>query len=232
MLTRLTALFHNHLPQLIAFDLDGTLVDSVPDLTAATDRMLVQLGRPAAGEDKVRGWVGNGAAMLVKRALAGSADPALVELVDAQLHLDAIHLFRTCYQEENGRQSLLYPGVQEVLEAFAGLGIKMAVITNKPLVFTEPLLEYLGITGFFQSVLGGECLPHRKPHPLPLLYTCERLGVEPKHALMVGDSRNDVEAAKAAGMTSAALTYGYNHGEPVSASDPDWLLDDFRELLL
>lgn len=232
MLTRLTALFHNHLPHLIAFDLDGTLVDSVPDLATAVDRMLVQLGRAPAGEDKARAWVGNGAAVLVRRALADSADPHAVEQVDDALHLDAIQIFRTCYHEENGRLSRLYPGVESVLEALAGLGITLAVITNKPLVFTEPLLQHLGIAGFFQSVLGGECLPHRKPHPLPLLHTCEQLGVLPKQALMVGDSRNDVEAAKAAGMPSAALTYGYNHGEPVAASEPDWLLDDFRELLL
>lgn len=232
MLTRLTGLFGNHLPQLIAFDLDGTLVDSVPDLAAAIDRMLEQLGRAPAGEAKVRGWVGNGAAVLVRRALADSADPAQVNRVEDALQLQALKIFHACYHEENGRLTRLYPGVVDVLNVLAGLQIPLAVITNKPLNFTEPLLQQMGIAHLFQSVLGGECLPHKKPHPLPLLHVCEQLGVPPAQALMVGDSRNDVEAAQAAGFVSAALTYGYNHGEPVAACNPDWLLDDFRELLL
>lgn len=232
MLTRLTALFNNHLPRLIAFDLDGTLVDSAPDLATAVDRMLMELGSSPAGEDNVRGWVGNGAAVLVKRALAGSADPTLVAQVDDALHMQALQHFRHFYQEENGRLTRLYPGVVDVLQVLADLGIPLAVITNKPLNFTLPLLQQTGIDHFFQQVIGGECLPHRKPHPLPLLHVCEQTGVPPTQALMVGDSRNDVEAAQAAGFISAALTYGYNHGEPVAACNPDWLLDDFRELLL
>lgn len=232
MLTKLTTRFHNHLPQLIIFDLDGTLVDSAPDLAAAVDRMLEQLGRSPAGEERVRGWVGNGAAVLVKRALAGSADPSAVGQVDEAAHQHALQLFKQIYQQENGRQTRLYPGVKEVVKGLAGLGIPLAVVTNKPLPFTTPLLEQFEIAPFFRSVIGGECLPERKPHPLPLLHVCEQVGAKPKASLMVGDSRNDVEAAKAAGMVSAALTYGYNHGESVAACDPDWLLEDFRELLL
>jgi phosphoglycolate phosphatase len=232
MLTRLTAHFHNHLPQLIIFDLDGTLVDSVPDLASAVDRMLEQLGHPAAGEAKVRGWVGNGAALLVRRALADSADPGIVAAVDDERHAQALTLFKQIYQQENGRLTRLYPGVRDVLSGLAGLGIPLAMVTNKPLPFTTPLLEQFAIAPYFRSVIGGECLPERKPHPLPLLHVCEQLGVQPRASLMVGDSRNDIDAAKAAGMISAALTYGYNHGEPVAACDPDWLLDDFRELLI
>lgn len=232
MLTRLTGLFHNHLPQLIVFDLDGTLVDSVPDLAAAVDRMRVQLGLAPAGEDKVRGWVGNGAALLVRRALADSADPAAVAQVNDEQHLQALHVFRTCYHEENGLQTRLYPGVTDVLQVLSDLQIPLALVTNKPLDFTTPLLAKMGLAPFFKLALGGECLPHKKPHPLPLLHVCEQLGAQPAQALMVGDSRNDIEAAQAAGFVSAAMTYGYNHGEPVAASNPDWLLDDFRELLL
>ncbi len=232
MLTRLTTHFHNLLPQLIIFDLDGTLVDSAPDLAAAVDRMLEQLGQAPDGEEKVRGWVGNGAAVLVKRALAGSADPAVVATINEAEHQHALVLFKQIYQQENGRQTRLYPGVKEVVKGLAGLGIPLAVVTNKPLPFTTPLLEQFDLAPYFRSVIGGECLPERKPHPLPLLHVCEQVGAKPKASLMVGDSRNDVEAAKAAGMVSAALTYGYNHGESVAACDPDWLLDDFRELLL
>lgn len=232
MLTRLAAHFHNHLPQLVIFDLDGTLVDSVPDLAAAVDRLRIRLGQPAAGEAKVRSWVGNGAAMLVKRALADSADPDKVAQTGGPELEQARTLFDEFYQAENGRQARLYPGVNDVLEGLAGLGIPLAIVTNKPLPFTTPLLEQLGIGHWFRMIVGGECLPRRKPHPLPLLHVCERIGVQPAASLMVGDSRNDVEAARAAGMVSAALTYGYNHGEPVAACNPDWLLDDFRELLL
>ena len=232
MLTRLVKHFHNHLPQLIIFDLDGTLVDSVPDLAVAVDSMLEQRGRAPAGEAKVRAWVGNGAAMLVRRALADSVDPAMVAQVDDAVHQQALQQFKQIYQQENGRQTRLYPGVKDVVPALAGLGIPLAVVTNKPLPFTTPLLEQFDIASCFRHVIGGECLPERKPHPLPLLHVCEQVGAKPRASLMVGDSRHDVEAAKAAGMVSAALTYGYNHGEPVAACEPDWLLDDFRELLL
>lgn len=231
MLTRMAGFFGDHLPRLIIFDLDGTLVDSVPDLAVAVDRMLAQLGRAPAGEARVRTWVGNGAAMLVRRALADSAEPARVAAVTDAAQQQALALFQQIYRQENGRQTRLYPGVSEVLAVLAEQGIALAVVTNKPLQFTEPLLRQLGLAEFFQIVVGGDCLPQRKPHPLPLLHVCERLGVPPAQGLMVGDSRNDVDAAKAAGMVSAALTYGYNHGEPVTVSEPDWLLDDFRELL-
>lgn len=232
MLSRLTGHFHNHLPQLIVFDLDGTLVDSAPDLASAVDRMLEQLGRAPAGETNTRAWVGNGAATLVRRALANSSDPDRVAQVEDGLLQQALTLFHRIYAQENGRQTRLYAGVSEVLEALAGLGIPLAIVTNKPLQFTTPLLEQFNLAPYFRSVIGGECLPRKKPDPLPLVHVCDQIRVKPATGLMVGDSRNDIEAAKAAGMVSAAMTYGYNHGEPVAACNPDWLLDDFRELLL
>lgn len=232
MLSKLTAQFHGHLPQLIAFDLDGTLVDSVPDIAVATDRMLQEMGQSPAGEERVRHWVGNGAALLVKRALAGSHDPAQVALVSEQQFEAAMAIFRSCYQEENGKLTKLYPGVEDVLQALSSLSLKLALITNKPLIFTGPLLQSLNIEHYFTLQIGGECLDEKKPHPLPLQHTAEQLGVAAEYCLMVGDSRNDVEAAKAAGWRSVALTYGYNHGEPVANCNPDWLIDDFRELIL
>ncbi|MGB1062255.1 MAG: phosphoglycolate phosphatase, partial [Ketobacter sp.] len=228
MLTKITGHFQGHLPQLIAFDLDGTLVDSVPDIAVATDRMLAGIGRPAAGEEKVRGWVGNGAAQLVKRALADSHEPAQVAQVTQAEFDPAMGLFRQYYAEENGRLSRLYPGVAEVLQALYQLGLPLVVITNKPKVFADPLLRCLNIDSYFPLVLGGECLPRKKPDPMPLHTAASQLGASAHRSLMVGDSRNDVEAAKAAGWISAALTYGYNHGEPVANSEPHWLLDDFR----
>lgn len=232
MLTKLTGHFGGHLPRLIAFDLDGTLVDSVPDIATAADRMLTDLGRPAAGAENVLSWVGNGAALLVKRALAGSHDAAAVAAITDAEFEPAMARFREYYAEENGRLTRLYRGVPEVLQAFHELGLPLVVITNKPKLFADPLLQTLKIDQYFQLVLGGECLPHKKPHPMQLKEVSRQFGVAPSHSLMVGDSRNDVEAAKAAGWVSAALTYGYNHGEPVANSEPDWLLDDFRELIL
>jgi phosphoglycolate phosphatase len=232
MLSKLSGHFRGHLPQLIAFDLDGTLVDSAPDIASATDRMLLAFGCPAAGQEKVRSWVGNGAAMLVKRALADSHEPQKVAAISDQQFEPAMDLFRQLYAEENGRLTTLYDGVADVLQAFSELGITQAVITNKPKVFADPLLQDLDIARYFALVLGGECLPEKKPHPMPLLTVAEQLGAGAGKSLMVGDSRNDVEAARAAGWVSAALTYGYNHGEPVANCQPDWLMDDFRELLL
>lgn len=223
--------FGRELPQLIAFDLDGTLVDSVLDLAVAVDRMLEALGREPAGEPRVRQWVGNGAAMLVKRALARSADPERVAQITDEAFEQAASLFHRYYSEENGRSSLLYEEVEAVLKAFSILGIPLVVITNKPRQYADPLLTALGIQVYFQKVIGGECLPERKPHPMALQQMAEYYGAVPARCLMVGDSRNDIEAARAAGWVSAALTYGYNHGEPVQAANPDWVLHQFGELI-
>ena len=230
-MTHLQRFFGENGPALIAFDLDGTLVDSARDLAVTIDRLLLELGRPPAGEAAVRGWVGNGAEMLVRRALANSAAPEVVNAVSEVVWSPALTRFQSLYQEENGRSACLYPGVKETLTALSQQQKPMVVITNKPRVFAEPLLNQLGIAPYFALLLGGECLPRKKPDPMPLLHACRYFSVKPQACLMVGDSRNDVQAAQAAGYVSAALTYGYNHGEPVSACHPDWLLDGFHELL-
>src|SRR5690606_38238354 len=131
-----------------------------------------------------------------RAGLADSAEPARVAAVTDAAQQQALALFQQIYRQENGRQTRLSPGVSEVLAVLAEQGIALAVVTNKPLQFTEPLLRQLGLAEFFQIVVGGNCLPQRKPHPLPLLHVCERLGVPPAQGLMVGDSRNDVDAAK------------------------------------
>ena len=232
MLTKLTALFDGHLPHLIAFDLDGTLVDSVPDLAAAVDAMLNELQRPAAGEEAVRTWVGNGAAMLVKRALAGSDQAQQLDQITEPQLQHALEIFRRCYAQENGARTRLYGGVQPVLEALSALPVPLALITNKPIQFTGPLLQAMEIERYFQFTIGGECLPEKKPHPMQLEQAAGHFQVQPAHCLMVGDSKNDILAAKTAGWRSVALTYGYNHGEPVAQYEPDWVIDDFRELIL
>jgi phosphoglycolate phosphatase len=224
------SLFNGDLPACVMFDLDGTLVDSVLDLTAAVDNMLQALGREPAGEEKVRQWVGNGAPVLVMRALTGEMYPA-DDAIEPELFQAAFEVFLSAYTQSNGRYSKLYPGVEEVLLHLQQAGVPMAVVTNKPMAFTTPLLQALKIDHYFGQVLGGDSLPVKKPDPLPLQVVMETLGCQPEQALMLGDSRNDVLAARAAGCPVICVSYGYNHGEPVESCSPDRVVDSFVELI-
>lgn len=221
-------------PELVMFDLDGTLVDSVPDLALALDAVLLEQGYPAAGEERTRLWVGNGAAKLVLRGLADALSIPL-EQVDSDLHRHCLQSFLRHYDYYNGRQARLFTGVKEALEQLQAADIAMAVITNKPSVFVPHLLSSLGIAHYFLLSLGGDELADKKPHPAPLIHVLSKLGVRAEQALMVGDSSNDILAAKAAGVACLAVSYGYNHGRPVALEQPEWLTDNlysfFRECL-
>lgn len=223
-------LFNGKLPACVIFDLDGTLVDSALDLTAAVDNMLQALGHEPAGESRVRQWVGNGAPMLVKRALTGEMYPN-DEALEPALFQAAFEVFLAAYAQSNGRYARLYPGVEELLIHLQQAGVPLAVVTNKPMAFTTPLLKAMKIDGYFEQVLGGDSLPVKKPDPLPLQSVLEGFGCSPEQSLMLGDSRNDVEAARAAGCPVICVSYGYNHGEPVGACAPDRVVDSFAELL-
>ena len=226
-MTRLEQLFGGKLPRLAMFDLDGTLMDSVPDLAAAVDKMLMLLGREPAGVAHVRDWVGNGSKVLVRRALAGQLqhDGVADELAD-----EALALFMQAYSGGHDLTTV-YPGVHECLDWLRARDVKLAIITNKPTQFIEPLLEEKGLTGYFQWLVGGDTLPQQKPDPAALLWVMDQAGVEPGDSLFVGDSRNDVRAAKAAAVPCVALSYGYNHGEPIANEEPALVLDDLRELV-
>lgn len=224
------SLFNGELPQCVMFDLDGTLVDSALDLTAAVDNMLQALGRAPAGEAQVRQWVGNGAPVLVMRALSGEMHPT-EESVAQELFQAAFDIFLAAYTQSNGRYSTLYPGVEALLAHLQQAGVPMAVITNKPMAFTTPLLKALKIDHYFGQVLGGDSLAVKKPDPLPLMTVLETSGCAPEQALMLGDSRNDVDAARAAGCPVVCVSYGYNHGEPVRTCSPDRVVDSFAELM-
>jgi phosphoglycolate phosphatase len=226
-MTRLEQLFDRRLPRLVMFDLDGTLMDSVPDLAAAVDKMLMLLGREPAGIERVRDWVGNGSRVLVRRALAGQLnhDGVADELAD-----EALALFMQAYS--GGHElTTVYPGVRVCLDWLREREVRLAIITNKPAQFIEPLLEEKGLAGYFQWLVGGDTLPQQKPDPAALFWVMDKAGVVPGESLFVGDSRNDVRAAKAATVRCGALTYGYNHGEPIAHEQPALVLDDLRELV-
>ena len=210
----------------IFFDLDGTLVDSVPDLTAAVNVMLRQLGLPAREEAQVRTWVGNGMDNLLHRALtndmAGQTEP--------ELFARAKPLYKAAYADHISVYSELYPGVREGLAELRDAGFPMACVTNKLVEFALPLLKQLGIDHFFATVVGGECIPRPKPAPDALLLCAERLEVPVDRGLMVGDSLNDVGAARNAGCSVVCVPYGYNHGRDIREARPDVVIDSIAEL--
>jgi phosphoglycolate phosphatase len=210
----------------IACDLDGTLVDSVPDLASAVDATLADFGLPPVGEAQVRTWVGNGAAKLVARALTGDSEgnPPAAHLTAA---LDRFHRH---YGENLCVGSRLYDGVLEGLLALATLGYPLACVSNKPDAFAWPLLERLGIADHFEIVVGGDTAPAKKPAPDALLMVAERLRVELPKLLLVGDSVNDVGAARAARCPVVCVPYGYNHGEDIRHADPDAMIESLADL--
>ncbi|OLS64479.1 Phosphoglycolate phosphatase [Pseudomonas putida] len=220
-------LFPQRLPRLVMFDLDGTLIDSVPDLAAAVDRMLLEMDRPPAGVAAVRQWVGNGAPVLVRRALAGGIEHSAVDDREAEHGLD---IFMRAYAESHDL-TVIYPGVRDTLRWLQEQDVEMALITNKPERFVGPLLDQMQIGPYFRWIIGGDTLPQKKPDPAALLHVMQMAGVQPDEALFVGDSRSDVQAAKAAGVKCVGLTYGYNHGRPISEESPALVIDDLRALL-
>ncbi|KEQ17466.1 phosphoglycolate phosphatase [Endozoicomonas numazuensis] len=217
--------------QLIMYDLDGTLVDSVPDLAIALDKMLTDLNLPVAGDEKARLWVGNGIPSLVQRALADDMMGDQPGIVDEETFTRALERFKHHYAIEVGQHSSLYPGVFTFLSQIHKAGIKQAVVTNKSEIFTESLLKHMGIEHFFELSIGGDSLNEKKPHPMPLQHTMKHFDCTRDNTLMIGDSRNDVKAARAAEVKVVGLPYGYNHGEPIESAYPDTVVSDLTELL-
>lgn len=217
------------LPRAIFFDLDGTLVDSVPDLADAIDGMLHELGFKPAGEARVRLWVGNGARKLVQRALLDAE--GIPEFALEKSRWDIAHrLFLHFYGRSAAHKTRVYPQVKETLAYFQSQGVRMAIITNKPQQFTPHLLEALGLADFFELVICGDTLPVQKPDPEAIFHAMEILQLNPADCLMVGDSKNDISAANAAGIRSVCVSYGYNHGEDTQALPATVHITDFGEL--
>jgi len=212
----------------IAFDLDGTLIDSSLGLSQAVDKALYALELPAPGEALVETWIGNGADIMIQRALTWALKGETPSQEKQQM---ARKLFDRFYADTAAEGSFLFPGVAATLTALQEKGYLLAVITNKPTPFVKPLLDGFGIGNHFQVIIGGDDVKEKKPHPEALFATMQALQLSAEEFLFVGDSRNDIQAAQAAGCLSVGLTYGYNYGESIALSKPDIVFDHFSDLL-
>lgn len=202
-------------------DLDGTLLDSIPDLAHAANAMRVALGMTPLSIELLTTFVGKGVSVLVQRTLAGQLDGSAVP---ASQFDPALLVFNQHYHAVNGEKSSIYPGVIEGLGAMRAQGLQLALVTNKPEEFTLPLLERTGLTGFFDEIVSGDTCERKKPDPMPMLHACALLGVRPAQAVAIGDSMNDALAGRAAGMRVLAVPYGYNEGVDVRSLEVDGIV--------
>ncbi|WP_082638081.1 MULTISPECIES: phosphoglycolate phosphatase [unclassified Psychrobacter] len=216
--------------QLLIFDFDGTLIDSVPDLADATNTMLTTLGKETYPLDTIRNWVGNGSRMLVERALVGK-----IEVLEGELKIDeadhAEEVFFAAYKDISGSKTVAYPDVDNGLKKLKAAGYTLALVTNKPVRFVPKILQTFGWQDLFSAVLGGDSLTLKKPDPAPLLHVCEALDATPEQAIMIGDSRNDILAGQKANMDTLGLSYGYNYGQDIRELNPTRAFDDFAALV-
>ena len=219
-------------------DLDGKMIDTLGDFEVALNRALADLDLPPVTRALVERTVGKGSEHLIRSVLAHQlALPevkGLANTCDARsvenLYEAAWQRYQHHYLAINGEFAAVYPGVVEGLQHMRDAGLQLACLTNKPLSFAKPLLQAKGLDHFFTHVFGGDSFERKKPDPLPLLKTCEALGVNPAQALMVGDSSNDAQAARAAGCPVVLVRYGYNHGEPADGVDADAHVDTLIDI--
>ncbi|MGA6137660.1 phosphoglycolate phosphatase [Acinetobacter dispersus] len=211
---------------LVLFDLDGTLVDSAADLYRAMNLSLEKLGFATVTETQVRVWVGKGAAKLCEAVLEH-----LFGQVDAQQQEQLLSTFVDVYAQELCVNTRVYEGVLPFLDYCQTHNITMACVTNKPEHLAKGILDILQLSPYFKIVIGGDSLSERKPHPLPLLHCVELEGTSTAETLMIGDSSNDVEAARRAGIDCIVVSYGYNHGESIYDCQPQQVVDHLAELV-
>lgn len=210
---------------LIIFDFDGTLINSIPDIVLAINKMLSHYNLAPLTEPKVTLMVGNGAKTLVKRALEQSMDKVSNEFLE-----EAFEVYFSAYREVACDKTYLYPGVLETLNYLYEKGYKMTICSNKPFSFMEPILEKLSIKQFFSDWIGEDSLSKKKPDAAPLIHLANKIGISVEKCIMVGDSKNDILAAQNAGMESIGLTYGYNYNENIATYNPTIVVDDFADL--
>ncbi|MFT0773174.1 phosphoglycolate phosphatase [Psychrobacter aquimaris] len=216
--------------QLLIFDFDGTLIDSVPDLADATNAMLTTLGKNTYHIETIRNWIGNGSRLLVERALVGKVEVAEGELtVEEADHAEQI--FFETYKNLSGSKTVAYPDVDDGLKRLHAAGYTLALVTNKPIRFVPKILQSFGWQDLFSEVMGGDSLAVKKPDPTPLLHVCETLNFSVEQSVMIGDSRNDMLAGQNANMDTLGLSYGYNYGQDIRELNPTEAFDHFADLV-
>lgn len=206
----------------VMIDLDGTLLDTVPDLAAAAQRMLAALNLAPRTQEEIRGFIGKGIPNLVQRCLEGRAD-------GAALQAQALALFQDFYFEESGRRTTVFPGVIDGLERLRAMRLRLACVTNKAARFTVPLLAHMGLAPYFELVVSGDTLARKKPDPMQLTHICAEFALAPQTVLLIGDSVNDAIAARAAGCPVLCVSYGYNEGGDVHDLDCDAIVESLSE---
>jgi phosphoglycolate phosphatase len=206
-------------------DLDGTMVDTVDDFTASLNGMLAEFGARPVTRDETAGYVGKGSEHLVRSVLSARFS---AEETDARF-TQALDRYQAHYEQVNGRHTRLYPDVEPGLEALSSAGMKLACVTNKPHRFAVALLEQYGLARYFSVILGGDSVARKKPDPLPMLAACDAMGVAPGEAVAIGDSENDALAARAAGMATLTVPYGYNHGKAIQTINSDGIVATLLE---
>ena len=216
------------LPKALLFDLDGTLANTIPQLAIAAFASAKAVGIEPPSVETTKSFVGNGVNLLLSRVIAGKFDVTTDDIVPSVLK-KARETFNEVYLKGLDKDYNLYEGVEEGLKYFKEIGIKLAVVTNKPQIFAVPLLGYMGIAKYFDFILGGEVLEVRKPNPEPLYYVLDKLNVDKDSAVMVGDSDNDIIAGNNAKMSTVFFTYGYNR-KAISELNFDYKFDKFSEL--
>ncbi|WP_298212982.1 phosphoglycolate phosphatase [Acidovorax sp.] len=217
----------------VIVDLDGTMVDTMGDFNEAIKRMLAELALPAICAGHIEHMVGKGSEHLLHSVLNHVLEP--MDQAQRAIKIESLYpevwaSYQRHYLAINGQYATVYAGVPEGLAALRAVGLRLACLTNKPTDFALPLLQSKGLDGYFDKVFGGDAFERKKPDPLPLLKTCEALGTVPARTLMVGDSSNDAQAARAAGCPVVLVTYGYNHGQPVRAVDADGFVDSLADV--
>ena len=214
-------------------DLDGTLVDTLGDFAEALGRMLHDLALPPIDAAQIERMVGKGSEHLLRSVLnhvLASVDEAQRAIKIEALFAQAWASYQAHYRAINGQFARVYPGADQGLQALRARGLRLACLTNKPHAFAVDLLNAKGLAGHFEHVFGGDSFERKKPDPLPLRKTCEALGTQPARTLMVGDSSNDAQAARAAGCPVVLVTYGYNHGQSARSVDADGWVDSLAQL--
>ena len=206
-------------------DLDGTMLDTVPDFETALNGMRADLGLGPITQAAIKPLVGKGSEKLVRDVLLLDWDAARVDAA----HGEALASYQRHYLAHNGERSTLFDGVIEGLQAMRELGLRLVCVTNKPLAFTLPLLDQKGLAPYFERVFGGDSFAKKKPDPMPMLGACAALDLPPGRVVAIGDSSNDAESARGAGCFVLTVPYGYNHGRPVQEIQSDGIVDSLLD---